>query len=137
MSASAGRRRATTEEIATAKAWIEHHAADWVEDDDGTDPRQDEYEHALELLVFANDRKASSAIVVGIDATSRTEYNIRFRNGSGQFVVDEDLNSYDPPTMGDVESDLLGADAHPVHRDTLTWPDGSRWTGPWQKVPAR
>jgi hypothetical protein len=63
-----------------------------------------------------------------------TEYNIRFRNGSGQFVVDEDLNSYDPPIMGDVESDLLGADAHPVQRQELTWPDGSRWTGPWQKV---
>lgn len=21
-----------------------------------------------------------------------------------------------------------------LRRDTLTWPDGSHWTGPWQKV---
>jgi hypothetical protein len=28
------------------------------------------------------------------------------------------------------------SDRFAFRRDTLTWPDGSHWTGPWQKVTA-
>ena len=52
-------RRATDEEIAAARAWVEHACADWPEYEDGINPRAEVYERALAVIVFANDRQVS------------------------------------------------------------------------------
>lgn len=45
-------RRATDEEIAAAEAWVEQFCVDWTE-------CPAEYERALAVIVFANNRRAS------------------------------------------------------------------------------
>lgn len=47
-------RRATDAEIATARAWVEHTYADAGHSPELEAERRAEYEHALEVLVFAN-----------------------------------------------------------------------------------
>lgn len=45
-------RRATDEEIRTARAWVDETLPAWTDDTDAE--RQAEYEHALEVLIFAH-----------------------------------------------------------------------------------
>jgi hypothetical protein len=47
-------RRATDAEIATARAWVEHMSADWAQASDTEREKQQAYEYALEVLIFAN-----------------------------------------------------------------------------------
>ena len=53
-------RRATADEIAAARAWIEQTCGNWPElDRHGIELRPAEYERALAVIVFANDRAVS------------------------------------------------------------------------------
>lgn len=53
-------RRATDAEIATAQAWVDQYECQWDESDDPLDVKlQREYEHALEIIIFANGGRAT------------------------------------------------------------------------------
>jgi hypothetical protein len=54
-----GNRRATEDEIETARAWVALVTADWAASEDLNPAREAEYASALAVLKFANDRRAS------------------------------------------------------------------------------